>query len=460
MHTVALPEPDDLDAWRAAARGLVLAKVPPEDIAWQVAGHADLFAREAAPPATTGTLGVPRDFMSLARSAICHSDPERFALLYTLLWRLQTNRALIHDHADPLVRRLEELAKAVRRDIHKMHAFVRFREIDGRFVAWFEPDHHIVRAGAGFFVRRFANMAWSILTPELSVHWDGSTLTESPGTTRGDAPEGDPVEDVWKAYYAAIFNPARVKIGAMTKEMPKKYWKNMPETALVPGLIAAAQARESGMIDTARDRAGSGGNSPIAWAALRDEATTCTRCDLHRCATQTVFGEGPVDAALMLVGEQPGDQEDQAGRPFVGPAGQLLDRALAEAGIDRTRAYVTNAVKHFKFELRGKRRIHAKPGAGEIDLCRWWLDQERAIIAPRIVVALGASAARGVFGKTMTIASARGAPIALPGGGEGWVTVHPSYLLRIENRADADAEYARFVADLATIGARMEALAA
>ena len=134
------------------------------------------------------------------------------------------------------------------------------------------------------------------------------------------------------------------------------------------------------MIAKARDTVG--GNSLIAWEVLRDEASGCTRCPLYKPATQTVFGEGPIDAPLMFVGEQPGDQEDLAGRPFVGPAGQMFDKAMAEAGVDRSRAYVTNAVKHFKFEQRGKRRIHAKPGAGEIDACRWWIEQEQMLISP------------------------------------------------------------------------------
>ena len=156
----------------------------------------------------------------------------------------------------------------------------------------------------------------------------------------------------------------------------------------------------------------------------------------------------------MFVGEQPGDQEDIAGRPFVGPAGQLFDRALGEAGVDRSRAYVTNAVKHFKFDLRGKRRIHSKPGAGEIEACRWWIEQERDLIKPAVTVALGATAARSLFGKVMTIGKSRGSPLELPGGGEGWITVHPSYLLRIEDKVAAAEEYARFVEDLRTVNAR------
>ena len=458
MHVVALEDPDDLDGWRRAARGLAMAGVSAADIAWQVGDvPADLFADGTSEPPATGTpFAVPRAFLELARNVVPHRDPERFALLYTLLVRLRAQPGAIEDRADPLVRRLEGLAREVRRDVHKMRAFLRFREVadeDGtaRFVAWFEPDHYIVRYNAKFFIDRFASMRWSILTPELSIHWDGKTLSEGPGAVKSDAPDGDPIEDVWKTYYASIFNPARVKIGAMLKEMPKKYWKNMPETALVPGLIASAQARESGMIETARHEIG--GNVEAAWAALHGEAMGCTRCPLYKPATQTVFGEGPVDAALMFVGEQPGDQEDLAGRPFVGPAGQVFDRALAAAGIDRTGVYVTNAVKHFKFEQRGKRRIHSKPGAGEIEACRWWIEQERLLVRPKVTVALGATAARSLLGRAVTIGKERGRAIALPDGSEAWITVHPSYLLRIEDKGAADEEYMRFVEDLRAAGA-------
>jgi uracil-DNA glycosylase len=452
MRTVTLPQPDDFDAWRDSARALILLKTPPGQVIWQTGPAGDLFATTDPLPATTGSIPVPRAFIDVAKRAICHSAPDRFALLYTLLWRLRTQRGLITDHADPLVRRIDDLAKSVRRDIHKMRAFVRFRELDDRYVAWFEPDHHIVRANASFFVRRFASMRWSILAPALSIHWDGQMLTEGPGAKKSDAPEGDPVEDVWKTYYASTFNPARVKVGAMTKEMPKKYWKNMPETALIPALIANAQAREVAMID----RRTSGGDEPAAWEALRDEALGCTRCPLWKPATQMVFGDGPVNARLMFVGEQPGDQEDLAGRPFVGPAGQMFSKALSEAGIDRTHVYVTNAVKHFKYEQRVKQRVHAKPNTGEIDACRWWIDQELAIVRPAVTVALGVTAARSLLGKAITIGEARGRAFTLPGGGEAWVTIHPSFLLRIRDETLAREEYAKFVDDLMAASRRAE----
>ncbi len=454
---VTLASPDDFDGWRDAARALASAGVRPETVRWRVTGEVgDLFAVDTPlPKGDASALRVPKAFLDLAGAAICHSDPQRFALLYAILDRLQHEPGLMRDAADPQIDRLDKLARAVRRDIHKMRAFVRFRsveEADGekRFVAWFEPEHHIVRVNAAFFVRRFANMRWSILTPALAVHWDGTTLSESVGANRGDAPGDDAIEQLWKRYYASIFNPARVKIGAMLKEMPKKYWKNMPETALVPGLIAAAQAREATMIATP-------GAVPVAGdlAALRDEAMTCRRCPLWEPATQTVFGEGPADARLMFVGEQPGDQEDLAGRPFVGPAGKVFDRALAEAGIARASAYVTNAVKHFKYVPRGKRRLHQKPDTGEITACRWWIDQERAMVKPAVIVALGATAAHSLIGKSVTIKAARQAPIMLPDGIECRVTVHPSYLLRIEDKVAAEEEYARFVEDLKAAKARI-----
>jgi DNA polymerase len=200
------------------------------------------------------------------------------------------------------------------------------------------------------------------------------------------------------------------------------------------------------MVRTARNSIG--GNIETAWEALRDEAAGCTRCHLYKHATQTVFGEGPVDARMMFVGEQPGDQEDLAGRPFVGPAGQMFDKAIGAAGIDRTRVYVTNAVKHFKFEVRGKWRIHSKPDAGEIQACRWWYEQERLLVKPAMTVALGATAARQMLGKVVTISGSRGRAIELAEGGLGWVTIHPSFLLRMPDKGRAEDEFAAFVEDL------------
>ena len=321
---------------------------------------------------------MPRDFPALAETVIRHRDPERFALLHSLLHRLQSERALLDIATDPEVARAGAMAKAVRRDAHKMHAFVRFRErasADGaRFVAWYEPDHHILRAEADFFVRRFASMRWSILTPLLSAHWDGDpggAVAFGPGARRTDAPPEDAAEELWRTYFANIFNPARMKPDAMRAEMPKKFWHNLPEARDIPRLMAEAPARVAAMVargptapalrrqrrsdlpvlqDVSAIAMVHADPAPLPNAA---EALEALRRDLlaagddlpawSRQATQPVFGEGPPGAALMFIGEQPGDEEDLKGHPFVGPAGRLFNRALAEAGIARDEAYVTNA---------------------------------------------------------------------------------------------------------------------
>ncbi len=464
--SVQMDAPDDFEAWRVHARALVQAEVVPERVVWsEPGGTANLLGLLAGGPVPAAADAPPprasRAFLLQARSVICHRDPERFALLYRVLWRLQRQPRLMEDQADADVRRIGAMVKEVRRDIHKMRAFVRFRLVESEdgtgehYVAWFEPDHHIVRANARFFTDRFAAMRWSILTPELSIHWDGTQLLEGPGASARDAPPGDPSEDLWKRYYASIFNPARLKVKAMLKEMPRRYWKNMPETALIGPLIAGARNRELAMIAQGEDSFEI--EQPSSLGAVADAVANCTRCPIGCNGTRAVPGEGPADSIVMLVGEQPGDQEELAGRPFVGPAGQVLDRHLERAGLERDRLYLANAVKHFKFTPRGPRRIHQTPTAGEIDTCRFWLDAERAIVKPRLIVALGASAARGILGRTPSIQRERGRAIALPDGAELWITVHPSYLLRVPD-AIKEQEEAAFARDLAAVAERYEAI--
>src|SRR3954452_22615880 len=248
----------------------------------------------------------------------------------------------------------------------------------------------------------------------------------------------------------------------------------MPEVSLVQPLIASACNPELEMIQRSGDATvvkgglrhaleaeravAPGGNLRASWEALLKDARKCTRCDLYKHATQAVFGEGPLDASIMFVGEQPGDQEDLVGRPFVGPAGQLFDAALEKAGIDRSTVYVTNAVKHFKFVLRGKRRIHNKPDAGEITACRWWIEHERELMRPPVTVALGATAARSLVGKIVTISKVRGEPLTLADGSECWVTAHPSSILRAPDEEARREGKKLFLRDLKRIKARAEEL--
>ena len=470
MSAVTLAHEVDWEGWRAAARRLALAGARPEEVIWSVGGPDDLFGdtqadHTPAPPAPAGTFTVPRALVTLAETTIQHSDPERFALLYAMIWRAhQGEKHLLELTTDPLVQRVQRMAQSVRRDTHKMRAFVRFREVteDGvtRYVSWFEPDHYIVEANAAFFVRRFATMTWSILTPYRSAHWDGAEVAFAPGATRADIPDDDRLEAYWRTYYSSIFNPARLKIGAMTSEMPRKYWKNLPEAAAIPELIRTAGARTEVMVEQPVFSAprptrahAKPDQAPAATALLQAarDVQDCRRCPLWEPATQAVFGEGPADARILIVGEQPGDQEDLAGRPFVGPAGQLLDRAMGEAGLDRTQVYVTNAVKHFKFVPRGKRRIHEKPGTSEIVACNFWLELERQELQPALTVMMGATAVRAVLGRAVPITRERGKPIALEGNRTGFITVHPSYLLRLPDEDAKAREYAAFVQDLRAI---------
>lgn len=485
MRTVTLEGRGEFAEWRAAARGLLLDRVEPAAVRWQLAGDgADLFGGFAAPetrPGEARDVVVPKSFMETAEAAICHSDPDRFSLLYRILWRMQAERNLLQVASDGDVAQLVRLVKNVRRDSHKMKAFVRFREVEAvqagrrRFVAWFEPEHFIVARTAGFFQRRFTDMDWLIATPKGSAAWNGEELRASREPAMRPEAE-DETDELWRTYFANIFNPARVKIRAMQSEMPKKYWKNMPEASLIPDLIAGAErrvqemaTREASQPPAFHERLQAqwrGKEEEVALSdlpplkRLREEAARCARCPLHCHATQTVFGEGPADSQIMFVGEQPGDVEDLAGRPFIGPAGKVFDEAAAAAGIDRRQIYVTNAVKHFKYERRGKRRIHMRPDAGEVAHCRWWVAKEIEIIRPRIVVALGATAYLSLTGESRPIAEVRGMPIPMQEDRMLLVTTHPAAILRMPDEDLKVRSLEAFRSDMAGVRRLFDTLSA
>jgi uracil-DNA glycosylase len=479
LKSVQLAALNDFEEWRAAARGLLLAAVPPEEVAWlEPNGVADLFGTTETPPQVAGRkVGtVPEKFIALGEAAICHSDPQRFAVLYRLLWRLLKDRTLLGARSDPDVGRVDRMVSAVRRDAHKMTAFVRFKSIvDGsgleRFAAWFEPEHYVLERVAPFFVRRFTGMMWAIVTPYRSAYWNGETVEFGPGGAKGDVPADDAMEPVWQSYFASIFNPARLKVAMMKSEMPVKYWRNLPEAELIPSLIRGAREAEQAMIER---QAGIPPSRHVRAMARQAEAIAdadigslvaahsaiegCRRCPLYEHATQPVFGEGPEGAEVMFVGEQPGDQEDLAGTPFVGPAGKVFDAALGLAGIDRERVFVTNAVKHFKFVPRGKKRLHQRPNAGEVQACKFWLGLEREFVKPELIVAMGATAVSSLMGSRTTLGSVRSKLTVLEDGTRVFVTVHPSYLLRIPDREAAAAEQRRFEDDLREVKRLMRAL--
>ncbi len=472
MREAVLDCETDFEGFRRWASAGIACGLTPDQIVWRTrAAAADLLA--GAPlPDPKETITAPKSYGALARRVILHSDPARFALLYRLLWRIKREEPrLLQIAADADTARARDMEKSVRRDMHKMKAFVRFRRTSNikaeHYAAWFEPAHYIEEAIGGFFARRFPNMIWSILTPRVSTHWDGEALSFSQGVGREAAPQDDDLEEFWRTYYAAIFNPARLKPDAMRAEMPVKYWKNLPEARLIRPLMQEARKRETAMIaaepgvpparkgrvEFNRDLfvEGRGGDPADALAGLAREEQGCRNCPLYQGATQVVPGEGPADAELMFVGEQPGDQEDLQGRPFIGPAGQMFDKGLAEAGIARCSVFVTNAVKHFKYETRGPRRLHMTPSAGEVKACKIWLDREIGLVRPKRIVALGATAAKALLGPDARVTMDRSRWFE---GEESktLITVHPSFLMRVKPE-EKEREFEKFVTDLKTAAA-------
>ncbi len=468
---------NDFDSWRLAARDLLVRRIPPGDVLWETGGlFGSTVVREE--PAGVEKIKVHAAFVGFASTVGCHCDSSRWALLYRILWRIVRGgeRHLLSIASDPDIAAARMLEKGVRREIHKMHAFVRFKLIDTnpatgreRYAAWFEPDHYIVAAGAPFFRKRFANMDWSIFTPKGCVHWNGEVLAFTPGVPKNPVENPDELEAAWRTYYRSIFNPARLKVKMMKQEMPVRYWKNLPEADLIEELIETSKQRVNSMYDeTLRPAKPEPRNEYLSklremsavkrchyppasgqpLPELAANAAHCQACPLWKNATGTVFGEGPANARIMVVGEQPGDREDVAGKPFVGPAGKLFDQALEEAGIDRTTVYVTNAVKHFKWIPKGKVRLHQKPNAGEIDACRPWVVAELNQIKPDILILLGATAARSIFGKPVAVTKNRGLIDAPEIAKRVILTVHPSYLLRLPHPLAKADEYTKFVAEL------------
>ncbi len=258
MRTVVIQP--TFESWRVAARGLLAAGVDPKELLWvDDESETPLFSSEPAPTSNGMAHRVSAAFLDIARTAAAHTDPRRWGLLYRLLWRITHGGEthLLGMPTDPDLRQIQQWGKAVGREIHKMHAFVRFRLIGNddasgreRFVAWFEPEYRIVRLASPFFVKRYAGMDWSVLTPCECAHWEGKTLTFTPGVPRGTAPAEDALDDLWRTYYRSIFNPARVKAKAMQSEMPKKYWKNLPEAPLIPELLSGSRKRVQTMLES------------------------------------------------------------------------------------------------------------------------------------------------------------------------------------------------------------------
>jgi len=462
------------DEWRAAVRDLIARRVAPEYVEWACdVSDGDLFSAAAPddapapaapalaqPAAAAPELRLPRAFVETLATAACFNAADRWAFLYKLVWRWQLGERDVVSAADPDGARLYAMIKAVHREEHDMHAYVRFRERPEhagapRFVAWFEPTHDVLPQVARHFANRMGRTTWMIATPTATVLWDGENLHDAPPRMRSAADIEDSGEALWLTYYRSIFNPARLNADLLRSHIPSRFWKNLPEGAIVPAMISGAAngERRTGQTITVGRRSGATtiAVTPERAQPQRDEPDTldkCRRCDLWRNATQAVPGVGPKRARIMLVGEQPGDQEDLQGLPFVGPAGAVLDRALAEAGVERDHVYLTNAVKHFKWELRGKRRLHKTPAQREVAACHLWLEEELARVKPEVVVALGATALKSVMKDgSATMSAVMDAPFQHEG---RWVIAvyHPSFVLRARDEESRRQAYEVIVAGL------------
>ena len=432
------------ESWRKEARKHLTANISPDKINWGseetlFSGFEMVDGLSVVPFKTE--FKVPPEFIELAKTVSCARDADRWDLLYRILFRLQfENPQLLNITVDPDIRRAELLVKAIRRDIHKMHAFVRFKkEIvktdegeEEYFVAWHRPEHLTVQLSTPFFARRFGDRKWSLYTPDESAHWNLEKLTFGPGLEQREFTTKDDWDEVWKTYYKSIFNPARIKINAMTAEMPRKYWSSMPETELIKELIREAPKRLQEMAKNQNTKADVNLNKPLE--ELRELAKSCQACPLYQKANHTVFGVGPKNARVMIIGEQPGDQEDLTGLPFVGPAGDILEKALRQIGVQREELYLTNAVKHFKWSphtVRGeKMRLHQKASGAEQHACKPWLEAEIAQIKPEIIIALGSTAATAVLGRMPKISDERGKFFSMNEKTKIVISWHPAAILR------------------------------
>jgi len=401
--TLSLAHDADLTGWRAHVRILIEKDVAPEDVIWAVDAPPDLFSPTASRtlPAAKATFRLSRQFVPDIEAAFLSQDPVRFQHLHALAHHIATSNgapdATIMAPVSDLASQARAAAMAERATLDPAPGAAPLN-------LTLKAETPLPACSHAAFLSARHTGPWSLTTKTGTILWNGHHYRYGPG----------------------ISNTSLENRCTATPE--NAYWQSLPRILLTPGEHTPAQT------DTL--------------AALRTLATDCHLCPLWEPANRTVFGEGAPDASIMFVGEQPGDQEDLAGRPFIGPAGQVFDRALQTAGIDRRQTYVTNAVKHFKFEPRGTRRIHQKPGTGEISACKPWVNAERRLIQPRVLVMLGATAAQSILGRTVTISRERSRPIDLGNGCTGLVTVHPSYLLRLPDENAKQNETRRFEEDL------------
>ncbi|MFP3566325.1 UdgX family uracil-DNA binding protein [Paraburkholderia sp. SIMBA_030] len=473
-----IPIEPSFAAWRRAARALLRQGVEPGQIEWiesdDAAAHGENGISDPArqdthalaatgTEATSGTSGasnasdttttatafavpaIPRELLTRLKTAGCFRAPDRWALLYRVLWRWTHGERNVLDPDDADSALLDQRIQAVERETDDLLALTLFRRRDPsmgppEFVGWYEPHHDLLARAAARLAPRTGESTWMLTTPHGAAFWNGMLLrigqplpdeaahsaqASAANAMTGEAITSEPTEALWLAYYASAFNAAQSSV-------PLRYWRTPPAGPPLPAQLALARTRlgaQSAPV-TVPDA------PPVEYSALTPpfrEPTgplaTCRRCALWRNATHAVAGAGPAHAAIMVVGEQPGEQEDRQGEPFTGPAGQLLDAVLARAGVERAALYLTYAVKHYKWEWLDQQRVHRTPAQREVEACQYWLEEELTRIAPRVVVTLGPTALKALTGPHVNLSEYLGQTIAH----DGRLivpTYHPSYALR------------------------------
>ncbi|WP_277184758.1 UdgX family uracil-DNA binding protein [Caballeronia sp. BR00000012568055] len=454
-------------AWRRAARSLLIEGVPPQEVLWlESDASATVFGVVDPPPPGSVDPNAPkppkiaREFLSMLEAAACVRVPDRWPFLYKALWRWTQGDRAVASREDEDGSRLHRMIESVRAEEDKMRKILRFRHRDDslgppEFISWFEPVHDLLEHAAMHFATRMGNATWMIATPHGAAFWDGALLRvdrtsepeekpadfgETSGGMNGEAVSGDAIEALWLAYYESTFAEAHANAIKMASHMPVRYWKSPPDGRVDPSLISRADPysrrdRRPRNVPSDMEVALDTSLEPLKGTSLKEPPSldVCKRCSLWRNATQAVAGVGPANARVMLVGEQPGDQDDREGKPFLGPTGKLLDEAIAEAGLARESLYLTNAVKHFKFETEtgsDGERLHTTPSQREREACRFWLEEEMTRIGPKVVVALGATALKALTGHRTALSEYLGKTIEH----KGRIVVptyHPSYLMRL-----------------------------
>jgi DNA polymerase len=446
------------ESWRKNARTLLEDKIHFEDVIWQTSTTGSLFDcmpdRSREKPSL---IKIPREFIVDAEFVSAFNDDSTWTLLYRLLYRIAfEQKKLMENPLDNDVLEFHRRMKLVGRDLHKMHAFVRFKEIkhndESIYMAWHRPDYRILKFSAPFFTDRFNGMNWIIFTEDESMSWINNELSFGPGISQKEAEAYDETEELWKTYYASTFNPARLKVKMMKSELPVRHWATLPEAQLIDGLIKEAPYMVDRFIETQRTSAVASIPANVSsLSELRTALPNCSACTICSKATAPVFGEGPVNADIVFVGEQPGLEEDIAGSPFVGPAGRLFMQALEEADIKREEVYLTNAVKAFKWKDQDGFKKHVNPSSFEISACRPWVKAELEMIRPKILVCLGASAAQSVFGKVMKVHESHGKVFQTSLSDYTIILPHPSVILRMPDLKEKERMLVQFLNDISDL---------